>query len=104
MTVLFNIFKRQTLTDYFRGLHKNMNCAFSLMVSSVSVVIGFYLLKRRIQELVQNPRWRASSKMYILFVKRFGYLFCFTGENAFKHFLFINTVLQSSGSFYFSET
>ena len=41
--------------------------------------------------------------MYILSLKRFGYLFFFTGENDFKHFLSINTVLQSSGSFYFSE-
>ena len=33
MTVLFNIFMRQTLTDYFGGLHKNMNCAFPLRTS-----------------------------------------------------------------------
>ena len=31
MTVLFNIFMRQTSTDDFWGLHKNMNCAFPLM-------------------------------------------------------------------------
>ena len=30
MTVLSNIFMRQTLTDDFWGLHKNMNCAFPL--------------------------------------------------------------------------
>ena len=30
VTVLFNIFMRQTLTDYFWGLHKNMNCTFPL--------------------------------------------------------------------------
>ena len=30
LTVLFNIFMRQTLTDDFCGLHKNMNCAFPL--------------------------------------------------------------------------
>ena len=30
VTVLFNIFMRQTLTDDFSGLHKNMNCAFPL--------------------------------------------------------------------------
>ena len=30
VTVLFNIFIRQTLTDDFWGLHKNMNCAFPL--------------------------------------------------------------------------
>ena len=29
-TVLFNTFMRQTLTDDFGGLHKNMNCAFPL--------------------------------------------------------------------------
>ena len=31
VTVLFNIFIRQTLTDDFWGLHKNMNCAFPLI-------------------------------------------------------------------------
>ena len=30
VTVLFNIFLGQTLTDGFWGLHKNMNCAFRL--------------------------------------------------------------------------
>ena len=30
MTVLFNIFMKQTLTDNFLGLLKNMNCAFPL--------------------------------------------------------------------------
>ena len=30
MIVLFNIFTRQTLKDDFWGLHKNMNCAFTL--------------------------------------------------------------------------
>ena len=28
--MLFNIFMRQTLTNYFWGLHKNMNSAFPL--------------------------------------------------------------------------
>ena len=31
VTVLFNIFMRQTLTDDFGGLHENMNCAFPLI-------------------------------------------------------------------------
>ena len=31
VTVLFNIFMRQTLADDFWGLRKNMNCAFPLM-------------------------------------------------------------------------
>ena len=31
VTVLFDIFMRQTLTDDFWGLHKNMNCAFPLI-------------------------------------------------------------------------
>ena len=31
VTVLFNIFMRQTLTNDFWGLHKIMNCAFPLM-------------------------------------------------------------------------
>ena len=30
VTVLFNIFIRQTLTDDFWGLHRNMNCVFPL--------------------------------------------------------------------------
>ena len=30
VTVLFNIFMRQTLADDFWELHKNMNCAFPL--------------------------------------------------------------------------
>ena len=30
VTVLFNIFMRQTLIHDFWGLHKNMNCAFPL--------------------------------------------------------------------------
>ena len=30
VTVPFNIFVRQTLTDDFWGSHKNMNCAFPL--------------------------------------------------------------------------
>ena len=30
VTVLFNIFMTQTLTDDFWGLYKNMNCAFPL--------------------------------------------------------------------------
>ena len=34
------------------------------------------------------------SKIYILSLKRF-ICFAFTGGNAFKHFLFVNTVLQS---------
>ena len=29
--VLFNIFMRQTLTDDFWGLHKNINCVFPLI-------------------------------------------------------------------------
>ena len=33
VTALFNIFMRQTLTNDFWGLHKNMNCAFPLMTS-----------------------------------------------------------------------
>ena len=31
VTVLFNIFMRQTLTDDFWGLHRNMNCVFPLI-------------------------------------------------------------------------
>ena len=32
VTVLFNIFMRQTLNNDFRMLHKNMNCAFPLIL------------------------------------------------------------------------
>ena len=37
-TVLFNIFMRQTLTDDFSGLHKNMKCVFTLK-SGVNLAI-----------------------------------------------------------------
>ena len=42
---------------------------------------------------------------YVFFLWK-GLIICFvfTGENAFKHFLAINTVLQSLGPFHFSET
>ena len=30
--MLFNIFMRQTLTEYFWGVHRNMNCTFALNV------------------------------------------------------------------------
>ena len=33
VTVIFSIFMRQTITDYFGRLHKNMNCAFPLKVN-----------------------------------------------------------------------
>ena len=36
VTVLFNIFMRQTLIDDFWGLHKNMNCAFPLKILQIS--------------------------------------------------------------------
>ena len=36
VTVLFNIFMRQTLADDFRTLHNSMNCAFSLRSISVN--------------------------------------------------------------------
>ena len=32
VTVLFNIFMRQTLSDDFWGLRKNMNCAFPFRI------------------------------------------------------------------------
>ena len=40
-TVLFNIFIRQTLSDDFWGLHKYMNCAFPLRISSVNGKLFF---------------------------------------------------------------
>ena len=33
VTALFNVFMRQTLTDDFWGLQKNMNCAFPLKLA-----------------------------------------------------------------------
>ena len=33
ITFLINIFMRQTLTNDFLGLHKNMNCAFPLKIN-----------------------------------------------------------------------
>ena len=38
MTAVFNIFMKQTLTDDFWGLHKNMNCAFPLRTSETSTI------------------------------------------------------------------
>ena len=46
-TVLFNIFMRQTLSDDFWGLHKNMNCAFPLSNSK-------FLLHSSLQMRVSN--------------------------------------------------
>ena len=34
VTMLFNIFMRQILTNDFGGLHKNMNCAFPPMFAN----------------------------------------------------------------------
>ena len=44
VTVPFNIFIRQTLTDDFWGLHKNMNCAFPLTLVGESSHIFALLL------------------------------------------------------------
>ena len=52
-TVLYNIFMRQTLTDDFWGLHKNMNCTFPLkmmknpfyfMLKAISILEMFIFL------------------------------------------------------------
>ena len=40
VTVLFNIFIRQTLTDDFWRLHKNKNCAFPLKVATNSMLFS----------------------------------------------------------------
>ena len=49
VTVLFHIFKRQTLTDDFWGLHKNMSCEFPLtcilMKKQISIFIIFGINK-----------------------------------------------------------
>ena len=39
VAMLFNIFRRQTLTDDFPGLHKNMNSAFPLRMVNNSEVL-----------------------------------------------------------------
>ena len=41
VTVLFSIFMRQTLTDDFWGLHKNMNCAFPLTSKKFNIKTAF---------------------------------------------------------------
>ena len=41
VTALFNIFMRQTLTDDFWELHKNMNCVFPLKGYSVLKIFKF---------------------------------------------------------------
>ena len=45
MTVIFNIFARQTLTDYFEGLHQNVNCAFHLSDLKLNVYSKTILIK-----------------------------------------------------------
>ena len=37
VSVLFNIFTRQSLTDGFWGLHENMNCAFPLRAENKGI-------------------------------------------------------------------
>ena len=44
VTVLFNIFIRQTLTNDFWGLHKNMNCKFPLICPLILSFSAFYLV------------------------------------------------------------
>ena len=55
VTVLYNIFMRQTLTDDFLGLHRNMNCAFPLrIITSAQItstkIFAFIAVKK------QSPR------------------------------------------------
>ena len=40
LTVFFDIFMKQTLTNDFWGLHKNMNCAFPLIFGYVERRLG----------------------------------------------------------------
>ena len=44
VTVLFNVFMRQTLSDDFWELHKNMNCAFplTLIVQRLSDLVFYH--------------------------------------------------------------
>ena len=43
MTILFNIFHEKKITDDFRGLHKNMNCAFPLKAAGLFNYYGLLL-------------------------------------------------------------
>ena len=46
VTVLFNIYMKQTLTNDFWGLHKIVNCAFSLILNPFHANVTFlYPLK-----------------------------------------------------------
>ena len=51
VAVLFNVFMRQTLTNAFWGLNKNMNCAFPLnnlfYESGFIVLYNFFLSVKR---------------------------------------------------------
>ena len=56
MTVLLNIFLRQTLTDDFWGLHKNMNCTFHLSTYDLLLPPGskeFCMLSQNCQTQVK---------------------------------------------------
>ena len=68
--MFFNIFLRQRLTDDFWGLHKNMNCTFTLSSVFVSCFLGF-------------APWLTSICKYFpylfVFIKKFYELiFCWT--------------------------
>ena len=54
-TLLFNIFMRQTLTDAFWWLHKNMNCAFLLKDMKVLLYICFYNISLNVLRPTRSP-------------------------------------------------
>ena len=79
-TVLFNTFMRQTLTDDFGGLHKNMNCAFPLMCtvkkwSDHGIIIGTGITCKKISCHMRDSdcRWLIveNAKMFRSYVKHF---------------------------------
>ena len=66
VAVLFNVFRRQTLTDNFWGLHKNMNCAFPLRHNNNKVT-------KFIAKLINNVIWLACRIIgFSLYIVRNG--------------------------------
>ena len=74
-TVLFNIFIRQTLSDDFWGLHKYMNCAFPLRISSVNGKLFFVRWIFRVVIYKISRFNLENNKKMGLFIYLFIYLF-----------------------------
>ena len=58
VTVLLSIFMRQTLTDDFWGLHKNMNCAFPLKKKYLRANHASFVTKEFRKAIMERTRLR----------------------------------------------